>query len=362
MAQASHKNSFDLLRIIFATSVLFTHAYPIAGLDNNDFLGQISHDTFHYPSVAVPGFFIISGYLVIQSLHRSSSANDYLLRRFARIYPGLFVMLFLTVSLGWAVYSGSFTKYVFDRQIYIFFAKNMLMLHKHMIYGFFASSPAAAIVNVSIWSIPYEVIFYLILISFFKIPKQKHFAVALGAYVFLLLNFILTYHQIGIPNKSFQNISVYNIFKYGSFFFGGVALGLKPDFARSYRKILLPVFSILLIVLFCCSSLPFYLLNLFLPLFVISLSMFEAPVWINNILQKTGDPSYGIYIYGFTVQQTLYYFFKPNYWQLAVLSVLVLTIIGICSWKFIEKPSLLFFRKRLALKGQQFNLNRKGTL
>ncbi len=351
MIPLRQQNSFDLLRLLFALSVLFTHAYFITGVTDRDLLSRISQKTYHYPHIAVPGFFIISGFLVVQSLHRSISVQDYLLRRIVRIYPGLFVMLLSTLLLGWAVYSGSFRQYISNPEVYVYFAKNLLMLHQYVMSGFFKGNPADDIINISIWSIPYEVIFYLLLTFFFRIPKQKQFAVALVIYLFLMLNLILTHHQVGIPDAMFENITVLNLFRYGSFFFAGVALGLVPQFVRTNRKILLAISATFLFFLFQ-SHLPVYLLNLLLPIFIISLGLFEAPDWVSSIIKKTGDPSYGIYIYGFPVQQTLFYYLKPGYWQLAFLSVLVLTIIGICSWKFVEKSSLLFFRKQLALKGR----------
>ena len=62
--------------------------------------------------------------------------------------------------------------------------------------------------------------------------------------------------------------------------------------------------------------------------------------FIYNIGEKIGDLSYGIYIYGFPVQQTLMYYFKLNYLELMVYSLIISYIFAYFSWHLIEKNAL----------------------
>lgn len=91
-----YKNNFDFLRLIFASLVIVTHSYALLGLVENDLFMQISQ-VYPFSYIAVRGFFVISGYLIFQSLIRSGSLISYFWNRFLRLFPALIVVLFLTV-------------------------------------------------------------------------------------------------------------------------------------------------------------------------------------------------------------------------------------------------------------------------
>ena len=82
-----HKNNFDFLRLLFAALVVVHHCYPISGISEQDPLYYFSNSTLSYSYIGVRGFFIISGYLIFQSLMRSHGITDYLVKRLLRNYP-----------------------------------------------------------------------------------------------------------------------------------------------------------------------------------------------------------------------------------------------------------------------------------
>jgi peptidoglycan/LPS O-acetylase OafA/YrhL len=69
--------------------------------------------------------------------------------------------------------------------------------------------------------------------------------------------------------------------------------------------------------------------------------------WVHT---KLGDPSYGIYLYAFPLQQLLIYWYRPSTLVLFIASTIGAFVFGYLSWIFIEK-------KALALK-QYFLQNR----
>lgn len=76
-----------------------------------------------------------------------------------------------------------------------------------------------------------------------------------------------------------------------------------------------------------------------LPLIVLCASL--SPVkGLSTITKYIGDLSYGLYIYGFPVQQTLVYFFRPDANTLIISSILVTAVFAYMSWHLIEKPAL----------------------
>ena len=100
------KNNFDFLRLIFASFVIITHSYPLSGIKECDFICQLTFGQVSFSYVGVKGFFVISGYLIFQSLQRSENIFDYFWKRLLRLFPALIVVLFLTVILTLFVYYG----------------------------------------------------------------------------------------------------------------------------------------------------------------------------------------------------------------------------------------------------------------
>lgn len=91
----SRDNALNMLRLVLALLVVFSHAQILAGVgDGVVVYGQ------HLGSWAVVGFFGISGYLITGSRTRSN-AGTYLINRVARIFPGFLVSLvFVALVLG----------------------------------------------------------------------------------------------------------------------------------------------------------------------------------------------------------------------------------------------------------------------
>ena len=79
-------NNFDLLRILFAWFVIVSHSYVLNGVGESDPLGQLTSNYFILSFIGVKGFFVISGYLILQSLTRSKTVLDYVAKRMLRIF------------------------------------------------------------------------------------------------------------------------------------------------------------------------------------------------------------------------------------------------------------------------------------
>ncbi|MBW8910905.1 MAG: acyltransferase, partial [Sphingomonas sp.] len=85
-----HDNNIGFLRLVFASMVIIAHGYVLLGMAMSEPLARYTQ-TFTLGSVGVDGFFILSGYLITNSMIRSSSPGDYLLKRVLRIYPAFIV-------------------------------------------------------------------------------------------------------------------------------------------------------------------------------------------------------------------------------------------------------------------------------
>src|SRR5689334_791706 len=94
-------NNFDFLRFISSLFVIISHSYSLPGKDEEELMVVISNHTYHFSSFGLICFFVISGYLVSQSLFNSSSLINYAWKRFLRIVPALCgVTLFSVLIVG----------------------------------------------------------------------------------------------------------------------------------------------------------------------------------------------------------------------------------------------------------------------
>lgn len=88
------ENNFNLLRLIAAISEIFSHAYEITS-DGHDYFQQWIGYSVGW--IAVSAFFFLSGFLIYLSMMRGQSIGNFLFARCLRIFPGLWVMLFISI-------------------------------------------------------------------------------------------------------------------------------------------------------------------------------------------------------------------------------------------------------------------------
>lgn len=171
------------LRGLLALSVVIYHIY-VSGVIEGYIVeaprGSILNFINYAGPISVNLFFVISGYLITQSLLSKSTVREFAINRLLRIYP-----VFLSIHL--IIFTvGPFIGYKWMDGIgigayLIHFFSNALLLP-----GMF-QLPIAQIVA---WSLSYEIFFYLIsgLIWFiYKSPKIHKF----GKYIFYVLMLIL---------------------------------------------------------------------------------------------------------------------------------------------------------------------------
>ena len=121
-------NNLNAIRMVAATSVLVSHAYPITR-------GPTAVEPLRtwigisLGNVAVAVFFVISGLLVAQSWERSGGLARYTTARMLRIFPGLAAVLLLTVAvLGPAVTALTIPDYATRLETWSYLPRNLLLL------------------------------------------------------------------------------------------------------------------------------------------------------------------------------------------------------------------------------------------
>ncbi len=175
------RNAFDLYRFILASSIIVFHSYGLSGSQKIDFLAIYTKGQINIGEFAIGGFFVISGFLVTQSLLNSKSGLQFLWKRFLRLFPALFIStVFSALLLGPFITHFSVGDYMFGTEgvspwQYIF--SNITLGIFSFIYpirDLYMNNPYPYTVNGSLWTLGYEfaIYFLLLLISFFGFIKH----------------------------------------------------------------------------------------------------------------------------------------------------------------------------------------------
>ncbi len=88
------RNSVNALRLVLAGIVLVSHTLKLHGGD--DPVGRVTGSSVDMGTMAVDGFFALSGFLIAGSYRNSPSTARFLWRRCLRILPGFWVCLVVT--------------------------------------------------------------------------------------------------------------------------------------------------------------------------------------------------------------------------------------------------------------------------
>jgi peptidoglycan/LPS O-acetylase OafA/YrhL len=332
-------NNFDAIRIIAALVVIFGHAHPLSAHPDDVILGNAVQ------SIAVKIFFIVSGFLVARSWESDPNLGRYLLRRGLRLMPGLLLVLVLTVvALGPVFTTLSIPAYFTSGGTWRYFINNIVLYPTYSLPGVFADNVYPNAVNGSLWSLPAEVSMYLLLPIVFLtvvIDRSRRLLILVTGTVAILSLLYLSRspadHQIvfwGTGSRSVADV--------GPYFFIGALYSIT-----SMKRWLSPPVSLLLIGMLALFQMPGYMvqqigLMIVLPHAVLSFAV--QPIPVISRMGRFGDPSYGVYLYGFPVQQMLFHLGAPlmEPFENTIIAAIAALILGYASWHLMEKRALAF--------------------
>jgi peptidoglycan/LPS O-acetylase OafA/YrhL len=340
------QNNFHLIRFIAASLVLFGHCYPMTDRGTYDYITIASTGIFPTAHMGVCIFFIVSGYLISQSLQNSKTLINFFWRRFLRIYPALIIaLLFCIFVVGPICTVLPLKSYFTSYETYRFF--KWLKLYPFIyntLPGVFQSLPEKDNINGSLWTLPYEITMYLslMILGYFNLFKKRFFVLFIYILSFPIVYYALFYVNISklIP---ILHLSLVSTLEFGSFFFAGVILFLFKD--KVVYKFIYFVFMIIVWFGFGFWDLTrndhfIKIISLIaLPYMVMYLANLKGKL---NRFGEIGDFSYGIYIYAFPVQQMLVYSYgtEISIIKLFLMSFSITLTLSIFSWYLIEEKAL----------------------
>lgn len=285
-------NNFDFLRFLAASLVIFSHCYPLTG--RIDPLWQwTQYETFG--DLAVRIFFIISGYLVTASMLHSRSVPHYLWKRALRIFPAFGVSLLVCgLIIGPAMTALPLEAYFTDPKFHVFMAGMNLYGMTDLLPGVFADHLNPSI-NGSYWTLRIEFTFYLLIAALALVKQLRPISIAILAVAFFAWN----QHILEDKEKYYLQMPRFFLCLYGGQFMAGAWLySMRERLPKDWR-----VAGLVFVLVCACFNTPSgsFILTLSLPYLVVWFARTPLPVLKN--WGRFGDFSYGIYLYGFPMQQ-----------------------------------------------------------
>ncbi|QQR84851.1 MAG: acyltransferase [Flavobacteriales bacterium] len=342
------RNNFGLLRVLFASAVLITHAHVLSGDPGGDLLQRATDNQAAFSWLAVRAFFVISGFLVYKSFERSSDVVDFLRRRFRRVWPALIALVLVTVFVIGPIFTyHNATHYFGKGATWRYAAMPITIVLGQVPYdlpGVFDKVPHPGIVNGSLWTIAYEVLFYLATAALFVLKRWSTALRATVLIVFLACMVVRMSVDGGILQLSgglpFMAFTWWSIVDMGVFYSAGCVMASGPVLAHASMKSLLGLALVFLVLTIWLKVYPLAE-GVLLPLLVISAAY--APIR-SGVRSGPVDISYGTYLWGYPIQQMLMTAHAWTPLELAALSVPLAWAAGWLSWRMVERHFLVDHR------------------
>jgi peptidoglycan/LPS O-acetylase OafA/YrhL len=344
-------NNFDLLRLLAALQVAAVHSIGILK-PTGYFARLLAAGLDRFPGV--PIFFVISGVLISKSYEHSDSLRDFLRNRCLRIFPGLWVCLAVSVAVILALGVGSLGR--ITTPDWLLWWAGQMSIFQNFQATFL--EPLSTGLNRSLWTIPIELEFYIVLPALYGILRLRR---RLGNMRLLAIALASLAVQLLIVNshRSVGQVRAYSLLEatlapYLWMFLVGVSIQRNWSTVRGWLFGRAHWWGLGYLML-CAAARwlrvdtggnnmsPVYLLPL--AGLIVSLAM-SAPQLSDRILRHH-DVSYGLYLYHMLVIDLLVGLATPSGWASFAAAIIVSLGLAALSWTVIEKPYLRGKRRAL---------------
>lgn len=326
---ARRRDNFLLLRIVAALAVIYGHSFVLAKADGSNDIFLRNGWPMYSGDIAVSMFFVISGFMVSGSYLARADLVEFAKARLLRIVPAFALVLVLCAYvLGPLMTTLHAGDYLRDPSVLAYVTKN-LHFSSDMAWhlpGVFKES-TRDVVNGSIWTLPAEMRMYVLVAAFgvLGLLSTRWLGTAVLAGVLWL----------GVVSPEYIPLHQ-DWFRLAGFFALGVLVQLHKDRLHARHAVML-VLVLLVYLSMRTKSMP-WLFALCLAYFCFWFA-YCTPTW--RALDRWGDPSYGIYLWGWPVQQVLMANMPGlSPWNNFLAATVVATLLGYLSWWCLERPAL----------------------
>ncbi|MFN5719030.1 MAG: acyltransferase family protein [Bradyrhizobium sp.] len=321
---------FDYMRIALATTIICLHGANVTlGLGR---ALEIQSTLRIGIAMILALFFSLSGFLVTASLQRCKSLISFLGLRVLRIGPALAVETTLSAIIIGSIFTElPLAQYVADPKLHAYFL-NIVGDIQYELPGVFLHNPMPDVVNAQLWTVPYELWCYVVLallaVTTICFNRVAYLVFLVAVQVALLSYDIYRWDEVPIQLR--PHLLVFC-------FLAGVGFYLWRDKVPFHRTLCL------LALLACAAGMATGRGDALAPVPAAYVACYLGLMnprrsWIVS----SGDYSYGLYLYGFVIQQCIASLGPPlQHWYLNVLISLPLAFgVAVASWHLVEKHAL----------------------
>jgi peptidoglycan/LPS O-acetylase OafA/YrhL len=360
---SAKRNSLNFLRLVLALAVVFSHSITLGLFGSEWILGKTTLGT-----VAVYGFFGISGYLIAGSAARNN-AGRYLWQRFLRIFPAFWICLLVTAflfgTIAWFHVNPGLSRtcglhcYLTEPNGPFGYVTHNLWLQVNQgnIAKTLPSGWDSFGWNAQLWTLVLEFLCYLLLAAFSVLGLLKRRSlVALIAAIAWIAEVVITSNPTLARNFAFPLFDKWAIIKILFFTLQTTdILALVPIFLSGsllylYREKMPDSGALALgatVLVLAGLVIPVGQGRSLTSMALTAVFLAYPLIWLGIHLPfptvgAVNDYSYGIYIYAFPIQQllVLWGINKWGYWPYTLLSVAAVIPFAVGSWWLIEKHAL----------------------
>jgi len=304
---AGRGNNFDLLRLIFAGAVIFSHSFEMQGLPDP----IEARYPFTIGTLALGGFFIVSGALITRSWRADPNVGRFAARRALRIVPGFWVATLFSIFVAGWIGAANPERYLSDVG-WGWIPRALVLVEPMTSARSFAGTPWP-IVNGPMWTIDFEVACYALTPVVITLCRTRW--IYLAAWAVLAIEGVVWPHG--------DVIRLFLMFLSG-------ALIARAEFTR---------------VRVWQAGLALAAALLLPPIGDVLFA--TAGAWLilrfgraAAVVRLPADISYGVYLYGWPVGKVLAWEGVTNPWVLCVLTLPLAAGLGWLSWRLVERPCL----------------------
>ncbi len=332
-------NAIGFLRLFFATSVVWSHAYLLGGF-GGDPIAWVTHGASSMGLLSVGGFFVLSGFLITRSCERVGSVGRYLWHRCLRIFPGYWVCL-IALAFGFAplLYLGQHGSlagfFSHHDSPWGYVLKNWFLLEMQQTISGPYPSLSHPDINGSLWTLQWEFGCYLAIavLGVAGVLKRKpELALAALLTIFAISATASALHGMQTARYGIEGVRLFLFFALG-------ACAYLFRYRIAMRWPLAILAAVVMIV-----AMPTRAYGLFAPLCLSYLTLFAAMKLPIRSFDRRADLSYGVYIYAFPIQQLLamHGVNRLGVFPYFLAAMAAIIPVAAVSWFAVERPCLSF--------------------
>ncbi len=334
----------ELVHWLGALFVITGHMYVLLGRGSIFVLFNSIH------RLGVLFFFVCGGYVVSGSWDISQDLKAYFIKRIARIFPALVVVVVCSAFLIGPVLSSLSLKEYFTNALTYKYLLNVFLKIQYFLPGVFETNIYPSAVNGSLWTLPIEFMMYIIIpIYSWLWNKVRSITIVLT----FMICALLIVKELFCPDFYFviYGTDMGSLITVVPFYFIGMMLYHMVKDQMIKLDFFSPNIALVGVLVSCIvnvgNTILLHLLSMVVVPYIV-LSICRIKIQLKSISKYS--VTYGMYLWGFLVQQVIIMFnqkyaLTDNVNILLAISILVSFAIAMFSYHFVERPFIRLSKK-----------------